>query len=289
MSTDAARPVSVLRLGGGSAELVADAVAVEEPLEIRAAHGPAINRRRASLSTTLRTPGHDRELVAGFLLAEAVVDSPADLLELRTGSDPNVLTAELHPDLELDLSRLGRHTLTSGACGVCGKTILDALAERAEAVPISWQVPAEWVASLPGQLRPMQPLFDATGGVHAAGLAAHSQGISAVYEDIGRHNALDKLLGAEFLAGRLPATGCAVVVSGRAGFELVQKCARAGVAMLVAVGAPTSLAVELADAMGVTLVGFARGGRCTVYSGRGRIGPGGETSPPVPLSQKERG
>ena len=269
---DPARPVSVLRFGGGSAESVADAVAVEEPLEIRASYGPATNRRRASLSTTLRTPGHDRELVAGFLLAEAVVDSPADLLELRAGGDPNVLTAELHPDLELDLTRLGRHTLTSGACGVCGKTILDALAERADPVPVSWHVDADWVASLPEQLRARQPLFEATGGVHAAGLAAHSQRISAVYEDIGRHNALDKLLGAGFLAGRLPATGCTVVVSGRAGFELVQKCARAGVAMLVAVGAPTSLAVELAQVFGITLVGFARGGRFTVYSGPGRVG-----------------
>ncbi len=266
-------PTGVVVVAGRAAVRRIDPVAVEEPLDIRVTHGPVRDRRRVSLAVTMRTPGDDADLAAGFLFAEGVVSDPGQILGITAGGEAgNVVRVELHPAVALDLARLGRHTLTTSACGVCGKTTLDAVEAACDGPAAGGVVAASVIPTLPDLMRAAQPGFARTGGVHAAGLFTLGGEMLAVREDVGRHNALDKLIGAEFRAGRVPLAGRAVVVSGRAGFELVQKSAMAGVPVLAAVGAPTTLAVDLARRLGVTLLGFVRDGRFTVYSGAERVG-----------------
>ncbi|MDX6397348.1 MAG: FdhD protein [Gaiellaceae bacterium] len=246
--------VVLTRVPGGEA---ADVVAVEEPLEIRIGGEP--------VAVTMRTPGHDEELALGFALAEGLVPRGA-----RAPDDLAANTVEVDAP-GFDLSRVQRNFYTSSSCGVCGKGALAAVAVEAPRVESDLRVPASLVASLPERLRGAQAAFEATGGLHATGLFTAEGGLLCLREDVGRHNALDKVVGWAFLDGRLPLARSVLCVSGRLSFELVQKAAVAGCPLLVAVGAPSSLAVELAGDRGLTLCGFVRDGSLNVYTEPWRI------------------
>lgn len=265
--------VPILTIGASSPAPHADFVAVEEPLELRLAFGPIERRMRATLGVTMRTPGHDRELAAGFVLAERVVRDAADLLDIQQ-VEANAVRIELHPNVPFDPDTTRRFPVSS-ACGVCGTRTLDDLERDLDPVPGHTRFPEGLFHSLPGLLREAQSTFDRTGGLHAAGLFDGSGRLLSVREDVGRHNAVDKLVGAELLAGNLPLSGRGIFVSGRAGFELIQKSVVSGAEVLGAVGAPTSLAVEAAKRFGLTLLGFVRDGRFNVYCGVERIGQPG--------------
>lgn len=245
----------VLRLPGGRTER--DEVAVEEPLEIR------VNGE--SVAVTMRTPGHDEELAIGFLLSEGIRP-----LDASVPGDLAANTVEVNAN-GFDPERLRRNFYTSSSCGVCGKGALEAVAVEAPRVESDLHVPAAIVAELPDLLRASQPAFAATGGLHATGLFEAGGSLLCVREDVGRHNAFDKVVGRAFLDGLLPLADKVICVSGRLSFELVQKASIAGCPIVVAVGAPSTLAVELARDRGVTLCGFVRDGRVNVYSEPRRI------------------
>lgn len=267
----------------GRAEADDDRVAVEEPLEIRLRAGG----EQRILALTMRTPGDDLDLARGFLFAEGVIAAASDLRKLAHcdpedldeppaggADDPcgNIVIAELAADRLPDLRSLERHFFATSACGVCGKAGLEALSLRGCTVPPPGPVVTpELVASLPDKLRAAQGVFDATGGLHAAALFDAGGALAAVREDVGRHNAVDKLVGWALGAGRLPLGDALVLVSGRSSYEILQKCLVAGVPIICAVSAPSSLAVDLARRFGVTLVGFLRGERFNVYSRPDRI------------------
>ena len=269
----------VRRVAGPGAVDEQDLLAVEEPLEIRVAFGPDTARSARSLAITMRTPGHDFELAAGFLFTEQIVKHPDEIRSIEFCGPPapgraesNIVRVELAPEVALDLARLERHFYATSSCGICGKASLDALEVRGlEALGPGPRFARAVIHELPERLRAMQPVFGRTGGLHAAGLADTAGAISEVREDVGRHNAVDKLLGHGFLAGRTPLSDRALVVSGRASFEILQKALVAGLPLLVAVGAPSSLAVELAARFGMTVIGFAGRERFNVYCGHDRV------------------
>jgi FdhD protein len=250
-----------------------DSVAVEEPLEIRLQFGPEDTRREQSLSITMRTPGHDPELASGFLYTEGIIADASSILSItRTG---NVTLVALREDLPLDLAGLQRHFYTSSSCGVCGKSSIDALRHICPPPPPPTAedktVEASLLYSLPSLLQEKQAIFDATGGLHAAALFDRQGQLTALREDIGRHNALDKAIGYALHQGLLPLSSSILLLSGRACFELIQKAAMAGIRIVAAIGPPSSLAVELAKESGITLVGFLRERRFNIYSGDHRI------------------
>jgi FdhD protein len=249
----AATSVQILRLPEGSAEQ--DAVAVEEPLEIRVGGEP--------LAVTMRTPGNDEELALGFCLSEGI---PATSAALPADLAANTVEVEA---TGFDRSRVQRSFYTSSSCGVCGKGALEAVSVEAAKVESRLAVAASLVAELPGRLQ--QPTFEATGGLHATGLFDERGTLLCLREDVGRHNAMDKVIGWAFRERRLPLADAILCVSGRLSFELVQKAAVAGCPLLVAVGAPSSLAVDLARDRGITLCGFVRGGRVNVYTEPWRV------------------
>jgi len=253
----AAAEVDVVRLPGGATER--DRVAVEEPLEIRIGGAP--------VAVTMRTPGHDEELALGFCLSEGLRPERA-----RVPDDLAANTIDVDAG-GFDAARLQRSFYTSSSCGVCGKGALEAVAVEAPHVDSQLRVTVALVASLPDRLREEQATFAATGGLHATGLFAADGTLLCSREDVGRHNAFDKVVGRAFLDGLLPLAEHVLCVSGRLSFELVQKAAVAGCPILVAVGAPSSLAVELAGDRGVTLCGFVRGGSVNVYTEPWRILP----------------
>jgi FdhD protein len=272
-------PATVLKVSGETTADAADLLAVEEPLEIRLGFGPAADRQQRSLSVTMRTPGHDEDLALGFLLTEGIVGDSSAVLSLKHCTDggrqaaENVIRIELHPRVEVPWERLERHFYVSSSCGVCGKASLEAV-EAAGCPLLPAPRPllsAETLTNLPDRLRQHQPVFGHTGGLHAAALFDTSGRLLLLREDVGRHNALDKLIGAAALRGWLPLHNRVLLVSGRVSFELVQKALMAGIPLLAAVGAPSSLAVELASHFGQTLVGFLRDGRFNVYAGAGRL------------------
>ena len=247
-----------------TADARADLLAVEEPLEIRVGGQP--------LAVTMRTPGHDIDLAAGFLATEGVIASAADLTQI-TMCDGNVADVTLAPGVTLPMERLQRNFITTSACGVCGKDSIDAIRVRARYDVSADQVrvaPA-LLAALPDRLREAQRVFASTGGLHAAGIFTAAGALLALREDVGRHNAVDKVIGWALREGRLPLTGCVLLVSGRASFELTQKALMAGLPMLAAVSAPSSLAAELAGESGMTLVGFLRGSSMNVYTSPQRL------------------
>jgi FdhD protein len=249
-----------------------DRLVTEEPMEIRV---DAPDQPLRPLAVVMRTPGHDFELAVGFCITEGIVDSGADLVEVRYCLGPdaeqeyNVVTiATRRP---VDLEGRARDFVSSASCGVCGKATLDQLEVDCAPLGAGPTVTMATVLGLPAALRADQTVFDATGGLHAAGLARADGTVEAVREDVGRHNAVDKLVGRAALADALPLNETILVVSGRASFEIVQKAARAGITMIVAVSAPSSLAVATAARMGMTLVGFVRDGGANVYTGDHRI------------------
>jgi FdhD protein len=242
--------VEVLRLPGGTAER--DSVAVEEPLEIRVNGEP--------VAVTMRTPGADEELALGFCLSEGIEPAAA-----RLPADLAANTVEVDAP-GFDPARLRRSFFTSSSCGVCGKGALEAVAVEARRVEADWTVARELVAALPERLRSGQGAFAETGGIHATGLFVRDGALQCVREDVGRHNAMDKVIGWAFTEGRLPLAEAMLCVSGRLSFELVQKAAVAGCPLVAAVGAPSSLAIELAADRGITICGFVRDGRVNVYT-----------------------
>ena len=268
------------RSGRRSAE--PDSVAVEEPLEIRLGYSTPDGRATRSVSITMRTPGNDEELAAGFLLTEAIVSEVSDIASIETCGPPapdsgnhNVIRVELGKDVDVDLGRLQRHFYTTSSCGVCGKTSLDALrVSGCEAFGSATPAFSErMLTGVPESLREAQATFEKTGGLHAAAAFGADGKLVCVMEDVGRHNAVDKVVGRLLLDGHLPGSGLGLMVSGRASFELMQKTLVAGIPLLAAVSAPSSLAIQLAREFNMTLVGFLRGDTFNVYSGDERICP----------------
>ncbi len=266
----------------GRREPLPDRVAVEEPLEIRLGYSTPDGRALKSLSITMRTPGDDRSLAAGFLYTESIVHAATDIASIDVCGPPapdsgnhNVIRVELGRDVAVDLGRLQRHFYTTSSCGVCGKTSLDALRVTGLApLPGPGTVFSEAVLTgMPAVLRAAQQTFEDTGGLHAAGAFDAGGRLVAVAEDVGRHNAVDKLVGQLLLDGRLPASELGLIVSGRASFELMQKALVAGLPLLAAVSAPSSLAVALAREFNMTLVGFLRGNNFNIYAGAERLCP----------------
>ncbi|MEZ0369410.1 MAG: formate dehydrogenase accessory sulfurtransferase FdhD [Candidatus Sericytochromatia bacterium] len=257
-----------------------DRLAAEEPLEIRLLSGPRGKPKSRSLTLTMRTPGQDYELAAGLLYSENLIRQPDDIVKMTycVGEDKhtqayNVLQVRLRPGLEVPWERLARHGVSHASCGLCGKVQIEQLQQELhpDFGPDTPRLDPELLFSLQEKMRPLQPLFERTGGVHASALFDHQGECLALCEDVGRHNALDKLIGKQLLAGRLPLLQHLVMVSGRTSFELVQKALHASLPVLIGVGAPSSLAVDLAQSYGQTLIGFLKPDGFNVYSGRGRM------------------
>jgi FdhD protein len=263
----------VLRIRGAAHSTRPDTVAAEEPLEIRLDGTP--------LAVTMRTPGDDFDLVHGFLLTEGVIAGAGDLAGLRYCNSVddegrntyNVVDVDLAPGVQAPDTALDRNFYTSSSCGVCGKASIDAIRTktRFDVAGDPVRLPLEVLLALPDRLRAAQQVFDKTGGLHAAGLFTADGELVALREDVGRHNAVDKVIGNAVRSGRVPLAGCVLMVSGRSSFELTQKAAMAGIPVLAAVSAPSSLAVELAADAGLTLIGFLRGDGCNVYSRPDRL------------------
>ena len=255
-----------------------DLLASEEPMEIRLLWDEEGMPARKSISVTMRTPGNDFELAAGFLAGESIIASRDDVVDIAYCTDEaeeqayNIVTVTLRPGPKPDLDRLERNFFTTSSCGVCGKASLEALeVSGCHMVGPGFQIAVDVVQRLPGRLREAQRVFDSTGGLHAAGLFTRDGELVSLREDVGRHNAVDKLIGERILAGAMPLSDYALMLSGRASFELLQKALVARIPVVCAVGAPSSLAVKLADAFGVTLAGFVRADGFNVYAGRERI------------------
>ena len=263
-----------------------DVLAVEEPLEIRLGFPSGEHR---AISITMRSPGDDGELAAGFLFTEGILKSPDQIKQIRhcglkigkasttldraAALNSNTIRVDLADGVEVDIKGLDRHFYTTSSCGVCGKSSIEALQTGVKKLtPGTLTMHADLIHQLPERLRASQDVFDQTGGLHASALFDGDGELEIVREDVGRHNALDKVIGAKFLAGELPLSDKILLVSGRASFELVQKALMAGIPILIAVGAPSSLAVELAKEFGMTLIGFVRDESFNVYSGAERVG-----------------
>ncbi len=265
--------IHITKVNSNEALAKADLLAVEEPLEIRLGFGPLKEREQISLSVTMRTPGHDFELVGGFLFTERIIQS-IDQIESVTYCQTvkpeeldNVVRVELQPEVQLDYKKFQRHFYTSSSCGVCGKSSIDSVKVNCGFIQSDLKVTHDFIHSLPQKLREAQHVFEHTGGLHASALFGQNGGLIIVREDVGRHNALDKVIGSMFFKNEMPLSNCVLMVSGRISFELVQKAVVAGIPIMAAIGAPSSLAVELAKETGMTLIGFVRDGGFNVYCG----------------------
>jgi FdhD protein len=282
----------VERVTGQISHKVEDSLALEEPLEIQLTYGPSNARQTRSISVTMRTPGHDFDLAAGFLMTEGVIQDANDVEQiahaggsfnegeqslqamdvLKVGSKQNTVRVDLAADVGVNIGSLQRNFYTTSSCGICGKASL--LALRTVCPPRSpnnFRLDAQLLYRLPERLRASQGVFDRTGGLHGAGLFDSAGTLLALREDVGRHNAVDKLIGSEFLADRTPLRDRLLLLSGRASFELMQKALMGGLPMVAAVGAPSSLAVQIAKEFDITLVGFLREDHFNIYHGSERI------------------
>lgn len=263
---DSRSEADILRWRDGRIQKTPDELVVEEPLEIRV--------RGRGISVTMRTPGHDEELAAGFLLTEGVVAAAHDLLKIapcQRSERGNILNVQLAPEVAVDFEKLTRHVFASSSCGLCGKATLDAIAQHFSPVTSDAHFSAHTIASLPQRMRRSQADFDRTGGLHAAAIFDTAGQMLTLREDVGRHNAVDKVLGWALLNRRLPLDRHVLLVSGRSSFEIMQKSLAAGLPVVAAVSAPSSLAVEFAHRNGQTLIGFLRENRMNVYSHFDRI------------------
>ena len=268
----------VRRLRDGTWSRADDVLAAEEPLEIRLVWQDGSEIARKPIAVTMRTPGDDFELATGFLHGEGIIRRQEDVIDVSYCTDEdeeqtlNIVNVTLRPGLEFDASRLERNFYTTSSCGVCGKAALDTLeVQGCAALDDSVRVSAATICSLPERLRAAQAVFERTGGLHAAGLFTPEGELQLLREDVGRHNALDKLIGERFLAGQTPLERHVLLLSGRASFELLQKALVARIPVVAAVGAPSSLAVELAQSFNITLAGFVRPDSLNVYAGEERI------------------
>ncbi|HSP99650.1 MAG TPA: formate dehydrogenase accessory sulfurtransferase FdhD [Candidatus Dormibacteraeota bacterium] len=269
---EAIREVALTRVAAAGATADRDAVACEEPLEIQV--------RGVPVAVLMRTPGHDEELARGFLVTERIVRAADEITAVRhcrviedPAAEDNVIAVSLRGDVALDLEALRRNLFTSASCGICGKATIDQALAVAPPLDDPTRVAPATVRAVMTRLAAAQPVFAATGGLHGAGLFTADGALRVVREDVGRHNAVDKVVGWTLARGPLPLAGHILAVSGRISFEIAQKALAARIPIVAAVSAPTSLAVDLAERAGMTLVGFARGDRFNVYGERERIGP----------------
>jgi FdhD protein len=274
-STERVRVVEVRATGEAERE---DEAATEEPLEIRVVVPQDGNEVTHRLAVTMRTPGSDFELAAGFLHSEGVVRRRRDISRIDFCADPsepqrhNIVNVSLAPSVPFDPERFRRNVYTTSSCGVCGKASIEQVTSVRAARPVGrFQIPRDVIGSLPSRIASTQRVFGRTGGLHAAALFRPSGELLLLREDVGRHNAVDKLVGQRLLAGDLPDSNTVLLVTGRAGFELVQKAAVAGIPFLAAIGAPSSLAIALARDRGMTLVGFLSEERFNLYTGEERV------------------
>lgn len=280
MGSNNSLAVDISRVSGNQSQTESDDVAVEEPLEIQLSSPTAEGSAAKSISITMRTPGEDAELALGFLLTEGIIESADQVTSVAQCGDPapdtglqNIIRVTLRPDVDVDIGRLERHFYTTSSCGVCGKTSLEALhvTGQSSLAHCKSTFARDVIISLPDRVKNLQHVFTKTGGLHAAAVFDPQGEIIVVKEDVGRHNATDKAIGALLQAGALPGNNYGLLVSGRASFELMQKSLVAGIPLLAAVGAPSSLAVQTAKEFDMTLVGFLRGENFNVYSGPERI------------------
>lgn len=266
---------TIIKVVKGKAEEVDDLLAVEEPMEIRLGYGAPQKREQKSLSVTMRTPGNDFELAVGFLYTEGIINSVSDIEHIhycktvKPEEQNNVVRVELSPAVKINWKKLQRHFSTSSSCGVCGKSSIEAIEVDCGYISNDVKISADTIYGLPEKLHGHQTVFTYTGGLHASALFDDDGTSLMVREDVGRHNAFDKVIGAVLLKEEIK--GRIIVASGRASFELVQKAARASIPVMVAVGAPSSLAVELAKKSGITLIGFTKTDRFNIYTGKERI------------------
>jgi FdhD protein len=250
-----------------------DILAAEEPLEIRLVHGPSHNRRQQNISVTMRTPGEDMELAAGFLFTEGIITGQADIQEIIISEEKedHIATVHLKPGVNAQLGGVARNFTATAACGVCGKTAIASIHTAVSVNTNGIVFPANLLFGLPALLRHEQALFDSTGGLHAAALFDCNGALLLLREDIGRHNAVDKIIGAAMAQQLMPLQQHLLLLSGRAGFELIQKAAMAKLPVIAAIGAPSSMAVKMAEEWHITLVGFLKEQRFNIYSGPERI------------------
>lgn len=269
------RQFEVERVEGRSSRRLADVVAAEEPLQIRVQYWFKGVLKTAPLAVTMRTPGQDREFAAGLLMSEGIIEKREEIVEVRPlGVEPaNEILVTLAEGVDLDTWMLSRSGPLNASCGICGKRSIDSIAMNTHVLGADsgLRVTHKQIARMPELLRAHQEGFGQTGGLHAAALFSGDGELQSVFEDIGRHNALDKLIGHELLCGRTPLNNHVVFLSSRSSFELVQKTIAAGAPVLATVGGPSSLAIETARAYGLTLVGFVRGERFNIYSGEWRL------------------
>ncbi len=280
MNDSGVMPIAVDKVQHKTRQHKLDLLAVEEPLEIRLKFSTQLGFSEKSIAVTMRTPGHDFELVTGFLLTEGIITTHDAINKIyhcqqvkSSEALGNVIIVVLKEEIEVDLDRLKRHFYMSSSCGVCGKASIQAISTciNYKSIKHDFQVEEELIKKLPIILKENQLIFGHTGSLHAAGLFDEMGNILLVREDVGRHNALDKLIGAQLYRQQVPLSDKLVIVSGRLSFELVQKALIAGVPIVVAIGAPSSLAVKLADKYGITLIGFVKNDRFTIYTGAHRI------------------
>jgi FdhD protein len=271
--------VATLKVSSGISSVEPDLVVTEEPLEIRVGYGRENAREQFTLSVTMRTPGHDQELCIGFLYTEGIIQRKEDVLRAEYCIDQqlpdakeNVMRVELAPEVEFNPSRFSRNFYTASSCGVCGKASIESLTITCQTLKnIDTIITSSILYNLPAKLQGSQPVFEHTGGLHASALFNLSGKILYLREDVGRHNALDKLVGSLLLNGVLPANDTVLLLSGRISFDLIQKAVRAGIPIVAAVGAPSSLAIKLAVEYGVTLVGFLKDDKFNIYTERHRV------------------
>ncbi|RWY50339.1 formate dehydrogenase accessory sulfurtransferase FdhD [Mucilaginibacter gilvus] len=280
MAVNAILKIPVTTITKGESEEHTDAIAIEEPLEIRLAHGPGVARKVQNISVTMRTPGNDAELACGFLFTEGVIKNVSDIKNAEhcfiacAENRENVIQVSLAENVVPNLQNTERNFYTTSSCGVCGKGSINAIRTISNYAAYDLEtdaIIADVLTSLPAKLHQQQKVFADTGGLHASALFNLDGELLLVREDVGRHNALDKLIGATLLQNLLPLNNCILLLSGRASFELVQKAAMAGIHIIAAVGAPSSLAVQLAKEFNITLAGFLRGQRFNIYTVPRRI------------------
>ena len=263
---------TITRITGTNYSNDQDFIAVEEPLEIHLSYVKDFQRQESNLSVTMRTPGNDKELALGFLFTEGIIDNVDQIISVKS-SPENIITVSFREDVSFDLKKLEKHFYTSSSCGVCGKTSIESIKtiKNNPKQNNTLLFKASLIYKLPLILRQNQNVFEQTGGLHASAIFDFDGKLILINEDVGRHNALDKLIGSAFQNKLLPLENYLLLLSGRASFELIQKATMAGINIVVAIGAPSSLAVELAHERGMTLIGFLRNDRFNIYCGKNRI------------------
>lgn len=274
MNNSSSLTKEIIKIKGDISYPVADFLATEEPLEIRISFGDVTQRAQRNVSVTMRTPGNDFELATGFLFTEGIIKNGAEIQSIKNCNSENVIKVELKEDVEVELNKLERNFYTTSSCGVCGKSSIEAVkticrldVSQTEELPISTTI----IYQLPEILRSSQDVFYFTGGLHGCGLFNESGELVLSREDVGRHNALDKLIGAALNKSMIPLQHHLLLLSGRASFELIQKAWMAGIKIIAAIGAPSSLAVQMAEECDITLIGFLRNKSFNIYSGAHRI------------------